>query len=79
MVRRHVLDLTLDTVCGDPAAYIARLLRDAKPGDLIVVRTRLPLEELRSSLSLLEATGRIIVIQVVEKDGVTEVVLRVEG
>ena len=78
---RHVVDLSRESsLCGDPAAHVARLLRRAAPGDTIVVRTRLPLEEVKESLELLEATGRVRLVEERElENGVVEVVLRVEG
>ncbi len=74
-----VLDLSRETtICGDLAAHVVRLLERAKPGDKIIVKTRLPWSLVKESLEILEATGKVSIVNVKTGD-VTEVVLRVES
>ena len=78
---RRVLDLARETtVCGDIASHVARIVEEMRPGDEILVRTRLPVDAVKESLEMLEATGIVSIVDVAEReDGVVEVLLRVEG
>ncbi|MCE4624857.1 MAG: hypothetical protein F7C35_03220 [Desulfurococcales archaeon] len=77
MVEERVLDLSGETaLCGDISMHILEELDKLPPGGRLIVKTRLPREDVEESLNLLKESGIAEVVEINTTDGVTVIVLK---
>ena len=76
MVEERVLDLSGETtLCGDISMHILEELDKLPPGGRLIVKTRLPRDDVEESLDLIKESGVAEVVEISTTDGLTVIVL----
>ncbi len=64
-----------DSLCGDLSVHILEEIEDLESGDLLVLRTILPEEQVEESLKILTEAGIVKIREKKKVDNIIEVVL----